>query len=204
MKKILIILLMFILSTNFLTCYASSEDDFDYGIGTTDDFSFNETATIITTDSESKTSERIFTTVDFVPVFNRTIIVPIKKSVSALIKTFCNFWSGGYDSSALYLNTNCEVGSNYNLTLIKGDDSLSATSELGEVNIFNITQGEFSAYISNNDDHDLSCNTFLFGYGSDTTPEEGFNISLKCYDKDENSGKTNMWWWLSILSLLLI
>lgn len=195
---------MFILSNNFLMCYASSKDDFDYGVGMADNCGFNETATISITNSKARSSEILFTTIDYVPVFNRTILVPAKKNVSALIKAFCNFWSGEYDSSALYLNTICEKDSDYNLTLVEGNNSLSAKSELGEVNIFNIPPGEISAYISNNNDHELSCNTFLFGYGLDTTPEEGFNISLKCYDKNENNGKTNMWWWLGILSLLLI
>lgn len=187
MKKIFIILLMFILSTNFLTCYASSEGDFDYGVDPADKSGFNETATIITHDNEKGTNKTISTTIDFVPLFNRTIIVPIKGEISGLIRTICKFWTGGYDSSALYLNTNCENNSNYNLTLVTDNDSLSATSEMGNVNILNIPQGEFSAYIDNNDDHELSCNMFLFGYGLDTTPEEGFNISLKCYDSSETS-----------------
>ena len=34
------------------------------------------------------------------------------------------------------------------------------------------------------------------GIGSDTTPEEGFNINLTCYDKQPDGKKTNMWYWL--------
>ena len=51
-------------------------------------------------------------------------------------------------------------------------------------------------HINNNEAVDLSCETYLLGIGSDTTPEEGYNINLTCYDKLPDGKKTNMWTWL--------
>lgn len=74
MKKILISnLIIFSFLCNALVCFAS--DDFDYGVNKTTDVSFNDVFTI--NDYANKTT--ISTTIDFVPLFNRSLIVPIKK-----------------------------------------------------------------------------------------------------------------------------
>lgn len=65
-----------------------------------------------------------------------------------------------------------------------------------------IPEREFSAHISNKDDVELSCETYLMGIGFDTTPEEGFNINLTCYDKLPSSG--NRLRGLGLLLLLLL
>ena len=193
MKKFLIILLTFaLINYNFNFCYAS--DDFDYGINKTTDISFNNVITIYdnTTGTETTTSA----TIDFVPLFNKSLIVPIKENVSALIRNFCKMCSNTYDMAAVYLDSYCGANSNYTLTVSGDNYSLSVTPENGTVGIMNIPEGEFSAYIENNDDIDLNCSTSLLGYGLDTTPEEGYDINLTCYDKQEDGQKTNMWYWL--------
>ena len=192
MKKILIILLTFTLTYNSNFCHAS--DDFDYGINKTTDINFNNVITVYdnTTGTETTTS----TTIDFVPLFNRSIVVPIKKNVSALIRTFCQMCSKTYDSAAVYLGSYCGDNSNYTLTVSGNNYSLSVTPENGTVGIMDIPEGEFSAYIENNDDTELNCSTSLLGYGLDTTPEEGYHINLTCYDKLPDGKKTNMWTWL--------
>lgn len=104
--------------------------------------------------------------------------------------------SSTYDTATIYLNSYCGDNSNYTLTLSGNNYSSSVLSQDGEVGIINIPEGEFSAYINNNDDKELSCSTVLLGVGLDTTPEEGYNINLTCYDKLEDGTKTNFWYWL--------
>ncbi len=188
MKKFLIVLLTFILACNPFSCYAS--DDFDYGIDKKTDISSNTTFTVGDNATES-------TTIDFVPLFKRSVIVPIKENVSALIRTFCKMCSSTYDATALYLDSYCGNNSNYTLTVSGDNYTLSVMPENGTVGIINIPEGEFSAYIENNDDTELNCSTSLLGYGLDTTPEEGYNINLTCYDKLSDGKKTNMWYWLA-------
>lgn len=188
MKKIFITLLAFIFSANIFTCHASS--DFDYGVDKST--SFNDAATFVTDEKET-----IHTTIDYVPLFNRTLSVPVGQNTSALIRTFCDFESSStYDASAVLLNLYCGDKSNFTLTVSGDGYSVSGVSEDGEVAVYNIPQGEFSAYVKNDDSSDLSCETFLIGYGLDGSPEEGYNLDLECYDKDSSGGKTNIWHWL--------
>mgnify|MGYP004662362647 CR=1 FL=1 len=190
MNKIFIsTLIVFSFFGNTLACFAQ-DDDFDYGLNKTIDLRFNDKFTI--NDNTKKTS----TTIDFVPLFNRSLIVPVKKNISALIRTFCKMCSSTYDVAAVYLNSYCGDNSNYTFTVSGNNYSISIPSTDGEVGIGNIPEGEFSAYIENNDDTDLTCNTNLLGYGLDTTPEEGYHINLTCYDKLPDGEKTNMWAWL--------
>ena len=193
MKKFLIILLTIVLSCNFLVCFGS--DDFDYGIDKSIDKSVSDVISIHdnTTGIVKTTSQ----TIDFVPVFNRTVAVPNGQNASALIRSFCDLKSDGYNSSALLLDSYCGNTSNYTLTVSGDKYSLSVMSDEGEVAIVNIPPGEFSAHIkSNNDDDELNCSTRMLAYGLASIPEEGFNINLTCYDKDETGKKTNMWYWL--------
>ena len=193
MKKFFITgLLIFSVICNSIICFASG--DFDYGINKTTDISFNDVITIYdnTTGTETTTS----TTIDFVPLFNKSLIVPIKQNVSALIRNFCKMCANTYDMAAVYLDSYCGANSNYTLTVLGSNYSLSVAPENGTIGIMNIPEGEFSAYIENNDDIDLNCSTSLLGYGLDTTPEEGYDINLTCYDKQEDGKKTNMWYWL--------
>ncbi len=187
MKKIFITLLTFVFSANLFTCSASNV--FDYGVDKT--ASFNDAATFVTDEKET-----IHTTIDYVPLFNRTLSVPVGQNTSALIRTFCDFESSTYDASAVLLNLYCGDKSNFTLTVSGDGYSVSGVSEDGEVAVYNIPQGEFSAYVKNDDVSDLSCETFLIGYGLDGSPEEGYNLDLECYDKDSSGGKTNIWHWL--------
>lgn len=187
MKKVILTLLLISLFSN--SCLAV--DDFDYGINKITDISFNET--ILIEDKEGQSARH--TTFDFVPLFNRSIIVPIKENVSALIRSFCDMCSGGYDLTTTILETYCENNGSYSVTVTAANDSLTADSVNGST-VIGIPEGEFSAYISNNDNTALSCSTYLMGVGSDTTPEEGYNINLTCYDKLPDGKKTNMWYWL--------
>ncbi len=187
MKKVILTLLLISLFSK--SCLAI--DDFDYGVNKTTDISFNET--ILIEDEGEQSAQR--TTFDFVPLFNRSIIVPIKENVSALIRSFCNMCSGGYDLTTTILETYCENNGSYSITVTAANDSLTADSVNGSA-VIGIPEGEFSAYINNNDDTELSCSTYLMGVGSDTTPEEGYNINLTCYDKLPDGKKTNFWYWL--------
>lgn len=184
-----------LISINFvltpLFCYANS-DDFDCGINKTTDMSFNDT--ILFEDDSGQPGN--LTTFDFVPLFNRSIVVPARKNVSALIRSFCNVCSGGYDLTGAILETYCEDNSNYSLAIKTENEFLAANSVNGSVVVTGIPNGEFSAHINNNGDEDLSCDTYLLGVGADTTPEEGYNINLTCYDKLPDGEKTNMWAWL--------
>ena len=191
MKKFLISLLIFILPCNSNFCFAS--DDFDYGIEKTE-VNFSDNFTI--NDNTTGIVETKSTVADFVPLFKRSVIVPIKENVSALIRACCEMRSKSYDSTAVYLGSYCGNNSNYTITVSGNNYSLSVLSEDGEVGIGNIPEGEFSAYIENNDDTELNCSTSLLGYGLDTTTEEGYNINLTCYDKLPDGKKTNMWAWL--------
>lgn len=191
MKKFFIISsLIFSIICNPVYCVAS--DDFDYGINKTSDANFNDTSLV---EDDSGQAGKL-TTYDFVPLFNRSVIVPVKENVSALIRSFCNMCSGGYDLTKAILETYCGDNSNYSFTIKTENEFLSTDSVNGSTLILGVPEGEFSAYISNNCNMDLSCNTYLMGVGSDTTPEEGFNISLTCYDKLPDGKKTNMWYWL--------
>lgn len=191
MKKFFIAsILIFSITCSSIICVASG--DFDYGINKTSDTDFNNTVRY----EDNNGNLLNTTTYDFVPLFNRSIIVPIKENVSALVRSFCKMCSGGYDLASTVLATFCEDNSTYSVTVTAGNESLTANSKNGGVLISGVPEGEFFAYISNNGDTDLSCNTYLMGVGSDTTPEEGFNISLTCYDKLPNGKKTNMWYWL--------
>ena len=187
MKKTILTLLL--ISFVSKSCFATN--DFDYGINKTTDVNFNDTITI----EDDSAQPGNFTTFDFVPLFNKSIVVPVKKNLSALIRSFCKMCSGGYDSSTTILETNCGDNSNYSLTVTALNDSLTVDSTNGGA-ILGIPEGEFSAHINNKDDTELSCNTYLMGIGLDTTPEEGYNINLTCYDKQEDGQKTNMWYWL--------
>lgn len=178
MKKFVIIsLLIFSITCNSIACFAS--DDFDYGV--------NKTIDIFFTYEDDEGNLLNTTAFDFVPLLYKTITVPAKKGISALVKSFCNITSSGYDSTMASLSTFCGEDSNYSLVINAGDESLTTNSINGSVLIVGIPEGEFSAHITNNDAKELSCNTFLLGTGLDTTPEEGFNISLKCYDSSETS-----------------
>lgn len=186
MKKLFMTsFLIFCVTCNSITGFAL--DDFNYGINETTDISFN---------NKSTRYDNTTTTIDFVPLFNRSIIVPIKKNISALIRNFCKMCSNTYDMAAVYLASNCGENSNYTMTVSGSNYSLSVLSADGRIGITNIPEGEFSAYIENNDDTDLNCSTSLLGYGLDTTPEEGYDINLTCYDKLPDGKKTNMWTWL--------
>ena len=184
-KSFITSILIFCITCHSITCFAS--DDFNYGINETTDISFN---------NKSTRYDNTTTTIDFVPLFNRSIIVPIKKNISALIRNFCKMCSSTYDMAAVYLASNCGENSNYTMTVSGSNYSLSVLAADGRIGITNIPEGEFSAYIENNDDTDLTCNTNLLGYGLDTTPEEGYHINLTCYDKLPDGKKTNMWAWL--------
>ena len=184
--KITAVLVLINYIFNPLFCYANS-DDFDYGINKTTDVNFNNT--IIIEDDSGQPGN--LTTYDYVPFLNNSIIVPVKKNLSALMRTFCNMYSGGYDFARTILETYCGNNSNYSLTVTAVNDSLTVDSINGST-IVSIPEGEFSAYINNNDNTDLSCNTYLMGIGSDTTPEEGFNINLTCYDKLPDGQRTNV------------
>ena len=193
MKKFFIIhLLIFSICCNSIICFASSE--FDYGIDKTTDVNFNDVITI--NDNTTGINKKTSTTIDFVPLFKRSVIVPIKENISALIRNFCKMCSDTYDSAAVYLDSYCGDNISYTLTLSGNNYSLAVPSTDGEVGIYNIPEGEFSAYIENNDVTELNCSTSLLGYGLDTTPEEGYNINLTCYDKLPDGKKTNMWYWL--------
>lgn len=199
MKKILILnLLMFSFFCNTCPCFAS--DNFDYGINKTTDVSFDDNFTI--NDDTAETNKKTFTTIDFVPLFNRAVEVPAKKNASILFRHFCEMCSKTYDTAAVYLNSYCGDRSDYTLTLSGNDYSLSVASTGGEVSIANIPEGEFSAYIYNDGDKGLSCTTTLLGYGLDTTPEEGYNISLTCYDKLPSGGNRLRGLGLLLLSIL--
>lgn len=192
--KIIITLLLISLIFDPLCCYANS-DDFDYGVNKTIDADFNDTLLIEEEGSSGQTVE-LQTTLDFVPLFNRSVIVPAKKNISALIRSFCNMCSGGYDLTKAILETYCGDNSNYSFTIKTENEFLMTPSVNGSTLILGVPEGEFSAYINNNDNEDLYCDTYLMGIGSDTTPEEGFNINLTCYDKQPDGKKTNMWYWL--------
>lgn len=187
MKKIIVTLLL--ISFVSKSCFATN--NFDYGIDKTTDINFNNT--IITEGNSEQPSN--FITFDFVPLFNRTVVVPTKKQVSALVRSFCNMCSNGYDLTKLILKTTCGDNSNYSFTIEAGDESLTTDSVNGSV-VAGIPDGEFSAQINNNEDVDLSCETYLLGVGLDITPEEGYNINLTCYDKLPDGEKTNIWPWL--------
>ncbi len=187
MKKTILTLLLISLFSK--SCLAI--DDFDYGIDKTTAVSFSDT--ILIEDERGQSAQH--TTFDFVPLFNRSIIVPIKENVSALIRSFCNMRSGGYDLTKNILETYCEDNGNYSVTVTAANDFLTTDSVNGST-LIGVPEGEFSAYISNNGDTELSCITYLMGVGSDTTPEEGYDINLTCYDKQPDGKKTNMWYWL--------
>lgn len=191
-KTFIASLLICCITCHSITCFASG--DFDYGINKTTDVNFNKVITVYDNTTEIETTKS--TTLDFVPLFKRSVVVPIKENVSALIRTFCKMCSSTYDATALYLDSYCGNNSNYTLTVSGDNYTLSVMPENGTVGIINIPEGEFSAYIKNNDDAELNCSTSLLGYGLDTTPEEGYNINLTCYDKLPDGKKTNMWKWL--------
>lgn len=190
MKKVFISLLIFSLTCNPISCFAT--DDFDYGIDKTTDVSFSDT--ILIEDDSGQPGN--LTTFDFVPLLKKSIIVPAKKNVSALVRSFCNMCSGGYDLTKAILETYCGGDSSYSFTIKTENEFLATDSVNGSTLILGIPEGEFSAHINNNDDKELSCNTYLMGVGSDTTPEEGYDINLTCYDKLPDGKKTNMWAWL--------
>ena len=96
MKKFLISLLIFILPCNSNFCFAS--DDFDYGIEKTE-VNFSDNFTI--NDNTTGIVETKSTVADFVPLFKRSVIVPIKENVSALIRACCEMRSKSYDSTAV-------------------------------------------------------------------------------------------------------
>ena len=194
LKIVITLLLLISLIFNPFFCYANS-DDFDYGVSKTIDADFNDTI-LIEDKSSSEQPSKLQTTLDFVSLFNRSIIIPAKKNISALVRSFCNMCSGGYDLTTAVLETYCGDNSSYSFTIKTENEFLSTDSVNGSTLILGIPEGEFSAYISNNDDSELSCNTYLMGVGSDTTPEEGYNINLTCYDKLPDGKKTNMWYWL--------
>ncbi len=191
MKKSLIAsLLLFSVTCSSNICFAS--DDFDYGISKEDNVNFNSNVRY----EDSSGALLNVTTYDFVPLFNRSMIVPARKNVSALIRSFCNLCSGGYDLAGAALETYCGDNSKYSLAIKAENDFLAADSVNGSVVVTGIPNGEFSVHINNNEAVDLSCETYLLGIGSDTTPEEGYNINLTCYDKLPDGKKTNMWAWL--------
>lgn len=91
MKKTFITtLLIFSITCSSIVCIAS--DDFDYGINKTVDVNFNSTFRY-----EDEGTLLNVTTYDFVPLLNKSIIVPARKNISALVRSFCNMCSGGYD-----------------------------------------------------------------------------------------------------------
>lgn len=187
MKKFVIIsLLIFSITCNSIACFAS--DDFDYGVNKTAD-AFSD---FIVTYEDDDGNLLNTTTFDFVPLLNKTITVPAKKGISALVKSFCDITSSGYDFTMAFLSTFCGEDSNYSFVINAGDESLTTNSINGSVLIGGIPEGEFSAHITNNNAKELSCNTFLLGTGLDTTPEKGFDMNLTCYD----SSKTSMGSWL--------
>ena len=198
MKRFLIFLLAFVFSFNPFFCYAS--DDFDYGIDEATDVNFNETISVY--DNTTAIETTTVTTLDFVPLFDRSVTIPAGKNISALIRDFCKMSSTTYDSAAVYLGSYCGDNSNYTLTVSGNNYSFSATPENGTAGIMDIPEGEFSAYIENNGDTDLTCSTHLLGYGLDTTPEEGYNISLTCYDKLPSGGSRLRGLGLLLLSIL--
>ncbi len=190
MKKFFIIsLLVLEFICNTLSCLAL--DDFDYGLDEADK-SFTDT---ITVENTNETTSSLIT-FDFVPLLKKFINVPVKENLSALVRNFCNLVSLGYDSTYSYIETYCGNNSNYLLTISSKNETATFDSLDGRVEVIDIPEGEFSAYIKNNDDKELFCNTSLLGYGLDTTPEEGYNINLTCYDKLPDGQKTNMWYWL--------
>ncbi len=77
LKIVITLLLLISLIFNPLFCYANS-DDFDYGINKTIDADFNDTI-LIEDKSSSGQSSKLQTTLDFVSLFNRSIIIPAKK-----------------------------------------------------------------------------------------------------------------------------
>ena len=142
-KSFITSLLIFSIACNSIVCFAS--DDFDYGINETVVESFNNTVRY--EDSEGNLLN--ITTYDFVPLLNKSITVPAKKSVSALIRSFCNMCSGGYDLTKAILATFCDDNSNYSFTITAENESLTTDSKNGNVLISGIPEGEFSAYINN-------------------------------------------------------
>lgn len=196
MKKFFIMtLLIFSVSCSSIVCLAL--DDFEYGINA-DDESFN--GTVIYQDEKGELLN--VTTYDFVPILSKSIKVPVGKNVSALGREFCSMLSGGYDLTGAILEAYCGDNSNYSLTVTAGKESITAASTNGTVMITGIPEREFSAHISNKDDVELSCETYLMGIGSDTTPEEGFNINLSCYDKLPSGGSRLRGLGLLLLSIL--
>lgn len=161
MKKIFILLLAVTFFHSSFFCYAS--DSFDYGLNEATDVNYIDNFTM--TDNTTGISNTISTTVDFVPLFNRSVIIPIRKNISALERGFCKMNSKTYDTAGVYLGSYCGEKSNYTLTLSGKNYSLSVLSEDGEVGIGSIPEGEFSVHIHNNEDRDLSCNTYLMGKG---------------------------------------
>jgi len=165
--------------------------EFDYGVDK-DKLSFNGTIE----DEDDEGTLLNITTYDVVPFFNRTLQVAVNESASALIRSFCRMTSGGYDASITILRTYCGDESNYSVTVMAGNQSLTTNSDNGTIWITRIPEGEFSAIIKNEGSEEILCDTFLLGVGSDLNPEEGFNINISCYDKDEEGKEINMWWWL--------
>lgn len=196
MRKVIIVsLLIFNFSFNFNSKLSFASDDFDYGVNTEENVNHNYTIGVETEIINNETIKNLIT-YDYVPLLNKTILVPVEKNLSSLVRTFCKMSSGGYDKTTVMLDTYCENEGNYLLTVTTGNESLTTNSTNGSTLIIVMPDGEFSAYIKNNDNKDLLCNTYLKGIGEDTTPEEGFNINLTCYDKQEDGQKTNMWYWL--------
>lgn len=188
-------LITIILATLISSTYCASSC---CAINEANDVSFNETF-LIEGDSGQISN---LTTFDLVPLLNKFIMVPAGKNVSAFEKTFCKVNSNGYDFTGTLLETYCEANGNYSLTLTSGDRSLTLDSVDGSLLVSDFPNGEFSAHISNKDDVELSCETYLMGIGSDTTPEEGFNINLSCYDKLPNGGSRLRGLGLLLLSIL--